>query len=60
MMEEQRLIEEIGEAVLAELRGRRGIRQAFDGIDEDIIAEIRMAIGTVALEARARCRKGSE
>jgi hypothetical protein len=41
----------IAKAVLDDLCDRRGIRHAFDGIDDRTMEEIREAIGTKALRA---------
>lgn len=39
--------QEIADAILANLNGRRGIRQAFDEVDDEILAEIRETIAQI-------------
>jgi hypothetical protein len=38
-------------AVLVDLKDRRGIRQAFDGIDDDVQAEIKVTLTRIVREA---------
>lgn len=49
----------VGSAILQDLLDRRGIRQAFDDIDDDTMEEIRSAIGGAAIKAflaTSRCQ----
>lgn len=50
-MTEQSMIERVGKAIMSDLMDRKGIRQAFDGIDSDIVDEIVLEIGRKAIEA---------
>lgn len=50
-MSEPDMIERVAAAVLSDLLDRRGIRHAFDDIDDDVMAEIRQAIGRAAITA---------
>lgn len=55
--QEKELRAKIGSAVLADLTDRRGIRQAFDDIDPDVLEEIGQSIGRIALnESRQELR----
>lgn len=45
------MVERVAAAVLKDLSDRRGIRQAFDNIDDGVMAEIRDAIGRAAISA---------
>jgi hypothetical protein len=55
MIEEEaarmKVVAAISTAVMNDLLNRGGIRQVFDSIDEEIMDEIREAIGTAALDA---------
>ena len=42
------LVEEVAKAIIDELTDRKGLRQAFDNIDGEILAEIKTAIGEIA------------
>lgn len=44
---------EIAEAVLDELRGRKGIGNAFDDIDDEIIEEITETVARIIAEGCA-------
>lgn len=45
------MIEKVGAAIARELKNRRGFRQIFDGLDEDIESEVIQALGRAAIEA---------
>lgn len=47
----KRLMDAIANAVLSDLTDRSGIGNAFDAIDEDVMEEIREAIGREAIRA---------
>jgi hypothetical protein len=51
MAEVKSMSDRVGVAVLEALMGRRGFEQVFDGIDDDIVPEIREAVGRAAIES---------
>ena len=57
---ERIIAERAVDAIIKDLCGRRGLRQEWEGVDEDIRAEIREAWIAKALEADAAGEEASK